>query len=400
MIDGAAVWLSSMASMLARHRRVILVARRNIATEVVVANIENRARVTILEPHHFGHRRAHFDLAEAIAVIRRLDAAVPGLSAVFVRGTDAADMLLADRQFHGRAYAYLTDFYEIGENGARVPAERARQLAAIATRARRILVQTDGIAARIREAAGQDFESLELPPPIADDLPLRAPRAALGERIRIGYAGKIAPDWGIRELLDWTETLRAEGLDVELTILGNKISGPKTAERRRAFRGEMLRRMSELGVIRHEGLTRAEAIARMQDMDFVWCWRPGAFERATLELSTKLVEGVASGSACICFPNETNRRLLGESYPYFAETLEDLRRLLRGTRPRCRPRPSPPAANDIRSATLAARLDAALQAAEPRRAPRIRFAAPDLRFLAPYIARLKPDGGLGDRPAS
>ncbi len=173
--------------------------------------------------------------------------------------------------------------------------------------------------------------SLELPPPIADDLPLRAPRLAPAQgRISIGYAGKIAPDWGIRELLDWTETLRAEGLDVELTIVGNKISGPRTAELRRAFRGEMLRRMSEVGVIRHEQLTRAEALARMQEMDFVWCWRPGAFERATLELSTKLVEGVASGFACICFPNETNRRLLGEDYPYFAETIEDLRRFLRG----------------------------------------------------------------------
>ena len=77
-------------------------------------------RVTILEPQHFHHRRAHFDLAEAVEVIRRLDAAVPGLTAVFVRGTDAASRLLADRQFHARIYAYLTDFYEIGEHGVRI----------------------------------------------------------------------------------------------------------------------------------------------------------------------------------------------------------------------------------------------------------------------------------------
>ena len=94
------------------------------------------------------------------------------------------------------------------------------------------------------------------------------------------------------------------------------------------FLEDMVRRMRDGGVIRYEQLNRAEVLAQLREMDFVWCWRPASFEQKTLELSTKLVEGVASGFACICFPSEINRELLGEDYPYFAENLDDVRRLL------------------------------------------------------------------------
>lgn len=391
VIDGSSVWLSSMASMLARHRRVVIVSKRDIATDVIVANIENADRVTIVEPKHLQHVRPHFDLDEAVELIRRLDAACPRLRSVFVRGVDAASMLLADRQFDGRVHAYLTDFYEIDAHGVRVSEERSRQLAVIATHARRILVQTPFIAARLREATGLEFDTLELPPAIPDDLPLR-PHRAPESPLRIGYAGKIAPDWGVRELFDWVETLRAEGLELELTIIGNKISGPKTRADRTAFRAEMLRRMDELDVVRHEQLTRAEALARLGEANFVWCWRPGAFENATLELSTKLVEGVASGFACICFPSATNRELLGEEYPFFAEGLDDVRRLLRAA-----PVPPPQAVVQACRArhsftTLANRIDAVLPDAAPKAAPRICFAGHDFKFIDPYISRLKRGG--------
>ena len=243
--------------------------------------------------------------------------------------------------------------------------------------------------------AGEDFASHRAA--AADRGRPAAPGAAPGSaaplgRIRIGYAGKIAPDWGIRELLDWTETLRAEGLEVELTILGNKISGPKTVEARRAFRDEMKRRLDEVGVIRHEGLSRADALARMREMDFVWCWRPGAFERATLELSTKLVEGVASG--CPASASRT-RPTAGSS----ATTIPASPRAST-TCAACsgRPPPTVPAAvvaacrEGHSFATLAARLDTALAGPAPRPAPRVCFAGHDFKFIDPFVSRLKRQG--------
>ena len=244
---------------------------------------------------------------------------------------------------------------------------------------------------------------------------MRPPRPAVLPRrpLRIGYAGKLAPDWEVRELLDWTEALRAEGHEIELTIAGNKIDGPQPGRSPSdGFREEILRRMDEVGVIRLDQLNRAELIARLQEMDFVRAGGPPASSGATLEASTKLVEGVPLGLACICFPSEMNRQLLGEDYPYFAETLGDVRRLLRGevvplpsaTVAVCRERHS--------FATLSARLDAALPRLEPKPAPRICFAGHDFRFIdlldpaaqagwaAGHPGRLgtgRP-GGRGDEP--
>ena len=392
VIDGSSIWLSSMASILARHRRVLLVAKRNIKTDVVVANIENRDRVTILEPRHFDHVRSHFDLDEATKVLRGLDANCPSLTSVFVRGMDAATELLRDRQFHDRLYAYPTDFYEICDHGTRIPENRARELVVLATHARQLLVQTRHIAAQIRTATNMDFKFLELPPPIPDNLPIKPPHTISRSSLRIGYAGKIAPDWGVRELLDWADILRTEGQELELTIIGNKISGPKTAQERQAFREDMVRRMRDGGVIRYEQLNRAEVLAQLREMDFVWCWRPASFEQKTLELSTKLVEGVASGFACICFPSEINLELLGEDYPYFAENLDDVRRLLDSETVGV-PQEIVTSCREKHSLTvLADRIAASLPAAEAKATPRICFAGHDFKFIDPYISRLKLEG--------
>ena len=227
---------------------MILLARRNLATDVVVANIENRERVAILEPHHFGHRRDHFDLEEAVGVVRGLDAACPRLSGR-LRARDGRREPAPRRPPVPRPHLRLSDRLLRDRRAGRPRPRGARPASSPSsppTPAGSWCRRT-AIAARIRAVTGEDFAdpraaAADRGRPAAPAPRARRPAGSAG-RIRIGYAGKIAPDWGIRELLDWTETLRAEGLEVELTIVGNKISGPKAAEARRAFRAEMHRRM-------------------------------------------------------------------------------------------------------------------------------------------------------------
>ena len=79
--------------------------------------------------------------------------------------------------------------------------------------------------------------------------------------------------------------------------------------------------MSEPGVHHQSNLNRSEAMEVMARRNFVWCHRPASLEEGTLELSTKLVEMVAAGARCLCYPNTINREALGEDYPFSSRIL-------------------------------------------------------------------------------
>lgn len=131
----------------------------------------------------------------------------------------------------------------------------------------------------------------------------------------------------------------------------------------------------------------------MARMDYVWCWRPGSFENKTLELSTKLVEGVASGWRCICYPSATNRAVLGDDYPFFARTIQEIGEILakppaelpQGLAQRLIATHSLPViANRFSQDVIGTARASARQ--------RILFAGHDYKFIDPFISRLKKVG--------
>ena len=189
----------------------------------------------------------------AIQVMRALDNVLPRVRLVAVRGLEVASELLATPQFRERSAVYLTDFYSLAPSG-RVTSEAQRRAVAVCVwNARHVLVQTDEIAAELHQLSGVDFKELSLPPVIPEILPHYAASTWAGRTVRIGYAGKINPNWGVTELLDWAKRLRALGVKAELEIVANKISN---------F-GDIRQRMSEPGVHHQSNLNRSEAMEVM-----------------------------------------------------------------------------------------------------------------------------------------
>ena len=328
-VDGSAIWMSSMASILALQKKVIVVSKNKIRRDAVIANILNKENVFFLTPDMIADECESIDMSSAVDLIRQLDYLMRNVKTVVVRGLEVARRLTETRQFTKRLYAYLTDLYSHSETGIIIKEAAASAVDQIVRQCSAVLTQTVEIENLLRTTTKFPFKSIELPPPVIEGRRVGFSISSEHDQvIRIGYAGKIAPDWGIYELIDWVKAARKKGFDIELTIIGDKISGKATAKENAEFRKEMNALLASVGAIRLGALPREEVVTAMSKMDFAWCWRPGYFENATLEISTKMVEGIVAGQRCIAYPSSINVNSLGESYRYYAKTIEDFLNLL------------------------------------------------------------------------
>lgn len=392
IIDGSSVWLSSVASIFSKNEISIIISKKSIKNNLIISNIESKNNLRIISPDDFDYINDEISQIQAINLIRAIDNLSASIQSVVVRGLDASYDLVSDRQFHNRSNVYLTDFYSHGSEGFIVEEKKLKKLCLIASQSGRMLVQNQEIKAAIHEVTQRNFSSLELPPavPRVDIERVKSRNKGL---IKIGYAGKIAPQWGITELFDWTEILRSEGINIELTVVANKISGYQNADKRKAFRSNIIRKMDELQVNHIDGLNRKAALEKMAEMDFVWCYRPASFEDVTLELSTKLVESVSYKFAALCYPNAINRRSLGEHYPFFISGLNDMRSVLRDKIDTEVPTSSVQSVLKNHSLDeISSRLGSKMWRAQQIDSPQITFAGHDFKFIDAYYSALKANG--------
>ena len=194
IVDGSSVWLSSMASVLCGEGICILVSRSAVHSDIVLANVADRQNLIVLEPAALGLRDDVLTVEAGIGIVRALDALLPDVRRVVVRGLEAAHLLLGTRQFRERSVVYLTDFYSHTPEGVVSSDEQSKMVAVCAVQAGRVLVQTERIEERLRQIANSDFRTLRFPPVVPDTVAARQPSPVPSSALSIGYAGKIAPN--------------------------------------------------------------------------------------------------------------------------------------------------------------------------------------------------------------
>lgn len=391
-VDGSAIWMASMARILAQTQKTIVVSKNPIRRDAVAGDLLQHPNILFITPGNTAFDKPSLPVSDCAELIRDLDHLLPELSAVVVRGLAATQTLLADRQLYKRVYAYLTDLYEHTSAGIRPKPGAASAVDVIARQSAAFLVQTPQIEALIKESTDVPFRSIPVPPPVPDNFFDSAHKPLADKTIRIGYAGKIAPQWGIQQLASWVETLRSEGFDIEVTIVGDKVSGAGTAEENKKFRHETAARLKRIQARQLGAMERQDVLREMQRMDFVWCWRPADFENHTLELSSKLVENVIAGLPCITYPSPVNTGVLEKDYPFFAKDLDGFRAILSGKTPAISAKLRQTLYNRHAISAQSAHLDKALERPTPSKRGNIILAAHDPKFCDAYFSGLKKQG--------
>lgn len=330
VVDGSSVWLSSMLSVLAGIGRTLVVAKATITSDIITSNIKNIDNITFITPSELDLSSDSFTVLQAVKILRCLDDALPNIERIFIRGLNEGFEVFSNRQFYDRAAIYLTNFYNI-EDGERLTSLQTLQKTRVAVlHARYILAQTTQIATELFSLTGIKRKTLRLPPPVPNDLkrqPIHLPPTPV-DTIRIGYAGKIVPLWGVDILLDWVKRLKGSGYNVETYIVANRVSDGIGRKKVPGFTAQIRRQMEDVNAVHYTNFNREKSMSLMAQMDFVWCYRPAELEDNTLELSTKLVEMISLGRPCFAYPNLINRESLGEAYPFFIKSYENFRSIM------------------------------------------------------------------------
>ncbi|MGY1425770.1 glycosyltransferase family protein [Lysobacter sp. A289] len=322
LIDGSAVWVVSLAKVLAGDDEagVDLFLKAPIKHTHVIKDLLGMVNVRLIEPPADMLRRQPADALDSIieADHRR------GYDAIVLRGFDLALEAVARPELSGRLWIYLTDIPQREEDFS---PDRLGALRKVADGAAILLSQTRQLERHLVAMAPQARGKTRLlPPMIPDGIEGAVARSARSGPLRLAYAGKFAPLWGIRELFTTVAALREQGVAIELHVFGDKIHNPQDDP---GFRPHVRQQLeSGEGVVWHRGLDRAGVLAQLRTMDVGWAWRRPELEEQTFELSTKLLEYAASGAPPLLASGAVNREMFGTDYPLFA-TSERLVALVR-----------------------------------------------------------------------
>ncbi|WP_179108360.1 glycosyltransferase family 4 protein, partial [Rodentibacter rarus] len=323
-------WMASIVDILATNHKVILLLKENLRSEIIISNIINKDNVTIIQPSDYSNN-IEINEQQALEVIRKIDFVHPRLRGVLVRGIIAANELVSDRIFKYRTISYLTDFYEVNNGQIHISNIKEQLVKNIALHSHLMLIQTKEIKEKLFSLLGYSHSNFTYLPPSLPDAMFKQSEKIIsvskaGE-IKIGYAGKIMPDWGCEELLSWViEFNKNNKTKVKLFIAANKISAP--GEQRKPFVSKILKLLKEANAEHYTTFNREQCIDLLKKMDYVWAYRPAKFENATLEVSTKLLEAVAIGQKVICYPSKIHINELGENYPFYVKDKESFYQII------------------------------------------------------------------------
>lgn len=331
VVDGSSIWLSSIVDIISNVYHVILLLKEKPKNSIIISNIKNIENVTIFNPETIGLNRNQINEQEALEVIRRIDDLYPSIVGVLVRGLEASKWLVDDRVFKYRSICYLTDFYEL-KNGS-IAIRNSDLIKQICLQAELLLVQTKQIESKLNCIAKDYKPNFDYLPPSAPNYikSIQTTNRILTntDEIIIGYAGKIMPDWGVEELVEWVKVFNntTGNPKISLKIVANKISAPEPY--RRQFVSKILKLIDEDYITHYKNLNREETLNVISDVDYVWAYRPASFEDFTLELSTKLVESISLGKRVITYPSNIHKDVLGDNYPYYVKNFKDFVNLIK-----------------------------------------------------------------------
>ncbi len=390
-IDGSAIWLQSMATVLSLipRMRIDVVLKAREERDILTRPIRSLPGVTVHNPvadkRFAGPYLSHNQVLEYLEELDRAER----FDGIILRGYPLCHTaaMRPDRPFAGRVWPYLTDIpqsYADIEETARVRISR------IADIARFFLCQTEAFRTFMESCFPGVADKALVLPPMVPEAEARAPEPrplAPSEPLKLTYVGKYAKLWNTYEMTQQVAGLRARGVNVELHMYGDKIHQEVKDE---GFHDRMLDALEQTpGVHWHKGRSRQETMAALVDCHLALGWRHAALDDS-LELSTKLLEYGIVGLPVIANRNPQHEELLGIDYPLFANSPAEfdaaVERALDATvrkqaAERCRS-----AAEQYTYARVAARLAPWIDRAVPPRAKKPRklkvlVASHDLKFF-------------------
>lgn len=308
VIDGSSVWLVNLARLLSQNQDIYIdiLLKKRIRRDMLVRQIKENYHIRLLYAKEYIDSICEVDEHNAAKVIGRVDA-LACYSCIIVRGIKVVKHLL-DQPYVDRLVPYLTDFCHDEKT---ISEQQIHFLSALYEKVRLYLVQTDAMKEYLKRVLKVDGTKFHVLYPIVFPFP----KAEKWHKSLI-YAGKIAKDWKIVELLDMMKQMETIDPEVTLHFVGDKFNSDMATEK-----ADILQRLNEAENIHFYGSQSREELQRiMSHCELGYAYRSTRVDHdRSLEVSVKLLEYCQAQIPMLVRRTVMHEEILGKDYPLFVD---------------------------------------------------------------------------------
>lgn len=336
-VDGSAFFLSSVAAMCAQYSQVevVLASAVPLTNNVVIDELLDYPNVTLVDPFDSELLENRFQLQRDKRLSRQEYADFVSLlcdkiefSAVLIRDTEVGRLFLERRpELDLITSVYLTGLTSVVQSPAATDIENYKRI--VKTSAG-IVLQTEVMKKTFLEIFPfvNQKRIFILPPHVPDSAGTFEDVFHYPERpSRLIYSGKFFPAWNTDKILAGFKAV-ASGSEVPLTLsvagdyFKNDPDDPNFVRNCRYLLS------STQGITWHGSVPRNVSRLLIKDADIGISWRRPSLGSSS-EFSTKVLEYGAVGRPVILNKTSAHVELLGEDYPFYADSMSQYKEIIR-----------------------------------------------------------------------
>jgi glycosyltransferase involved in cell wall biosynthesis len=320
IMDGSAVWLTSLANVLNKDENInidVLLKAPNVKKRIS-DSIQNLNRVNVIDTFtRFKDRpfdnRNRMNVNEALKLIEELDSS-NGYDCIIIRGINIVTQM-HNSNLKNKTIPYVTDFTH---DKSKIENSEIELLKSFYNDFPYMFVQTEQMKNTLSEmisVAGDKFKLIS--PMIPDYVTIPKFRNQNNSLI---YAGKFAEEWNTEEILDSFKGIQELDPTITLNIAGDKFQGNLIQNKDNIIE----RFKTQSGVNWVGGVSRDIVQELLTESDVGVAWRSIEIDNDnSVELSTKLLEYGRAGKPILLRRTKIHEEVLGANYPLFVNTEEE-----------------------------------------------------------------------------
>ncbi|PXW85861.1 glycosyltransferase involved in cell wall biosynthesis [Pseudogracilibacillus auburnensis] len=390
IMDGSAIWLTSLANILTYNGNVDLsiLLKTPVKRRQVMDNIKQQENITFINP--FGvagrtilKRTPRLEPKEASEVIKKLDKE-NNYDIIVTRGKDLTSYCLK-KKYAYKLIPYITDFNFTKSSNDKEFFKKAYKTS------KALFVQTEEMRDYLIDHLHVSGEKFIILPPTVTDIGTE-PRFGISN-FSIVYTGKFAKMWETEAMLDTFLEVKKDIDMLSLNIAGDKFQADLSSRK-----GKIADQFDNTSGINWVGaVSRDESMKLIESSDLGFAYRSSEIDNdQSLELSTKFLEYGISGKPVVVRKTKQYVKLLGEDYPLFCNSFDELvekiklaftnEEIFRKAAKRCYQASEKYQITNVSKAIIS-ELNKLIQSK-----PTILFASHDFKFLNWYIDHCKQSG--------
>ena len=312
VIDGSSIWLVNLARLLLEDKEnyVDILLKKRIRSHILVGEIEKRYRVRLLYVKDYIDYITETDAGNIVRVLKTIDE-LRDYSCMIIRGTQVMESV-ASSEIVGKVIPYLTDFCHEKD---KMPDTQKSFLKDLYQKVQAYFVQTQAMKEYLQDVLQVDGRKFHVLYPVVfpGKKQEKKPRT-------IVYAGKIAKNWNILELLDIMDRLRQKDPRIQLHFIGNKVNADLAEQKQEIF--SRLKNAENIIFYGAQPHSMTERITKSCCLGYSFRSRSVDHDNS-LEVSVKLLEYCHGGVPVLLRRTKMHEAILGKDYPLFVESEEE-----------------------------------------------------------------------------